>query len=101
MYTITMKDGSQLSGLTINGSMFVSREEVSKDFFTTARLKKVTIAGTDEAGNLKNDVILNAVCDDVQHWPEGYLFNIRPMTDGEATKAGLLELAEVVYGGLM
>lgn len=100
MFTITMKDGSQLTGLTINGSMFVSQKEIKKDFFTPARLKKVTITGTDTEGNEKADVILNAVCDDVQLWPEGYMFNIRQMTAEEATNAGLLELAEVVYGGL-
>ena len=46
-------------------------------------------------------MILKAVNDGVKAWPEGYLFNIREMTKDEAINAGLLELAEVVYGGLM
>lgn len=85
----------------MNGSMFVSQEEISPDFFTAARMAKVTIVETDEEGQEKSSVILKAVNDGVKAWPEGYLFNIREMTKDEAMNAGLLELAEVVYGGLM
>ena len=100
-YTITMKDGTQLRDLSMNGSMFVSQEEISPDLFTPERMKKVTIVETDEDGQEKSSVILKAVNDGVKAWPEGYLFNIREMTKDEAINAGLLELAEVVYGGLM
>lgn len=43
-YTITLSDGTALTGLTLNGGNFVSKKEVSAETFA-GRLRNVVIAG--------------------------------------------------------
>ncbi|MBQ7544943.1 MAG: hypothetical protein IJT02_08370 [Synergistaceae bacterium] len=51
-FTVTLADGTQLSGLGLNGNNFVSKKEVTADTFR-GKLSKVIIEGdaeADEAG---------------------------------------------------
>ena len=51
-FTVTLADGTQLSGLELNGSNFVSKTEVTPETFK-GKLSKVIIEGdaeADEAG---------------------------------------------------
>ena len=52
IFTITLADGTQLSGLELNGNNFVSKTEVTEETFR-GKLSKVIIEGdaeADEAG---------------------------------------------------
>ena len=51
-FTVTLADGTQLGGLALNGSNFVSKKEVTAETFR-GKLSKVVIEGdaeADEAG---------------------------------------------------
>ena len=109
MYTITLGNGAILEGLGMNGAMFVSREEITKDLFTQEALKQVTIVESD-GGTTRETVLHNALCDAVLHWPEGYLFNMRELSGQEKQIRDLqeqnqmltdciLEMSEILYGG--
>ena len=108
-YTITLGNGAVLDDLSMNGSMFVSQEEVTKELFTSEALKRVTITEND-GGTARETVLHNALCDTVLHWPEGWLFNLRELS-GQEKKIHdlqeqnqmltecLLEMSEIIYGG--
>ena len=108
-YTITLGNGTVLDGLTMNGSMFVSQTEITKDLFTPEALKQVTIVESD-GETTRETVLHNALCDTVLHWPEGYLFNLRELGGQEKQIHDLqeqnqmltdciLEMSEILYGG--
>ena len=108
-YTVALADGSTLSGLTVNGSMFVSREEISKSMLTPEALSQVMITETDGEETRKT-VLHNALCDAVLRWPEGWLFNLRELSGQEKQLRDLqeqnqmltdciLEMSEILYGG--
>ena len=50
-YTITLSDGTALTGLTLNGMNFVSKKEVSAETFS-GRLRNVVISGPDDGFGL-------------------------------------------------
>ena len=50
-YTITLSDGTSLSGLKLSGNNFVSKREVNADFFA-GKLRNVEIAGPDDGMGL-------------------------------------------------
>ncbi|MBQ6918712.1 MAG: hypothetical protein IJQ74_00135 [Synergistaceae bacterium] len=47
-FTVTLSDGTQLSGLELNGNNFISRNEISSGTFD-GKLKHVVITGDKEA----------------------------------------------------
>jgi hypothetical protein len=74
--------------------MYVSQEEISKDDLDAEALATVRITETPEDGDPVVTELENAVCDNVLHWPEGYLFNIREKTKEEQTEAEIAALKE-------
>lgn len=97
---IKLSNGKEFKNLTMNGDMYVSKKKVEMQDFSGG-LNHVEITDGDEVTTIDN-----AVCDTVLHWPEGYLFNIREMTQGEKLSAmmddinmALVELAGIVVGG--
>ena len=82
-YTITLANGRQLTSLTMNGSMYVSQSEVTSDDLNADMLKTVTIA--EDGGD--TITLHDAVCDNILHWPEGWLFNLREPTELERSRA--------------
>lgn len=109
MYTITLKNGVVLAGLTMNGSMFVSQDEVIEDVLNPEALESVAIAEIDEDGNKRETVVHDVICDGILHWPEGWLFNLRVPTAEERRISELqarsdmlteciLEMSEIIYG---
>lgn len=107
-YTITLNDGKQLDGLTMNGTMFVSETEIAADDLNTEALERVTITETGDGGSTET-IMQNAICDGILHWPEGWLFNLRELSPQERTIANLqsqldmqteciLEMSEIIYG---
>lgn len=108
MYTIVLGDGTMLENLSMNGTMFVSQEQITKELFTDEALKQVTIIEND-GENTDETILHNAVCDTVLHWPEGYLFNLRELSRQETEIRDLqeqnqmltdciLEMSEIIYG---
>lgn len=86
-YTITMADGTVLDNLLMNGNMYVSQTEITKDDLNLDALSEVVIKETEDDGTEHEDTFENMVCDGVVHWAEGWLFNLRTMTNGETTYA--------------
>ena len=82
-YTITLRSGRQLEELTRNGDMFVSQEALTKADLNGDELSEVTIEEIPEEGESIQVEKENLVCDTVLHWDEGYLFNLREMTEAE------------------
>lgn len=82
-FTITLSNGRQLGDLTMNGSMYVSKTEITADILTADALKTVTITGNDGSTTTLHD----AVCDSILHWPEGWLFNLREPSELERSNA--------------
>ena len=94
-FTITLADGTQLSGLELNGNNFVSKTEVTEDTFR-GKLSNVIIEGdaeADEAGLIGTHENMELVqiayytqavhgCDD------GYYFVLRdiPVSELEVLK---------------
>ena len=108
-YTITLNDGKQLDGLTMNGNMFVSQVAVTADDLNAEALEHVTITETDGAGETHETVMENAICDGILEWPEGWLFNLRvPSAEERRTTEMegqidmltecILEMSEIIYG---
>lgn len=107
-FKITLNDGKQLDGLTMNGTMFVSATEVTVDDLNTKALERVTITETGDGGSTET-VMQNAICDGILEWPEGWLFNLREPTAEEKQITGMegqidmlteciLEMSEIIYG---
>ena len=48
MYTIKFADGTELTGLNLNGNNFVSQNAINSEFFTAERLAHVSIAYTPD-----------------------------------------------------
>lgn len=79
MYTIKLHDGNQIGGLSMNGSMYVSKTEITTDMLSEDALEIVTI---EDAEGSKT-ILHNAICDAILHWDEGWLFNLREPTVDE------------------
>lgn len=86
-YTITLRSGRQLTDLSLNGSMFVSQEEITKDELSPEELSQITIQEIPDSGATVETEKEDQVCDGVAHWPEGYLFNVRDMSEQEKALA--------------
>lgn len=86
-YTITLRSGRQLEDLTLNGSMFVSQEEITKEDLSLDELSEITITETPDSGTAIETSKTDQVCDGVVLWPEGYLFNVRDMSEQEKVLA--------------
>lgn len=102
-YTIHFHDGTSIENLTMNGTMFVSSTEITKSMFGDNAMKAVTIVEP----NGDETVLQDAICDNILHWSEGWLFNIRERTANEKVQkemsdrleeidAALVELAELI-----
>lgn len=107
-YTITMSDGVVLDNLTMNGTMYVSKEEVALSMLNEEALSRVTIVEVNDEGRFET-VMTNLVCDNVLCWPEGWLFNLRQMSDQEIytknlekrleeNEIAMMELASMIGG---
>lgn len=96
-YTIITKSGATFDGLKVNGTMFVSQTEVTKDMFSPSELESVTIVEHAD-GHDFTEVKKEQVCDAVLHWDEGYLFNIRDKMEHEELDE-LKKAMRVLLGG--
>ena len=110
-YTITLSNGVQLANLTTNGTMYVSHDEVTRDILTSEALKTVTISETND-GRVITTTLHDAVCDNILHWPEGWLFNLREPSENDRllrqidalntdltnTQMALVEVYEMIGG---
>ena len=91
MLTITLSNGTQLANITVNGDMYVSRNEVTREILSADALKTVTIIDND-AGQIGAVTLRDAVCDAILHWPEGYLFNLREPSENDKLMAQIESL---------
>ena len=89
-FTVTLADGTQLTGLELNGNNFVSKTEITPETFR-GKLSKVTISGNteaDEAGLIGEHHNMELV--QIAHYtrkihgmPDGYYFVLRDIPAAE------------------
>ena len=103
--SITLKSGKKIEPLTINGSMYVSSTEVTREDLSNEELAKVSIQETLENEEVIETILNDAICDSIQHGTYGWMFNLREKTELEKLRAEnemltecLLEMSEIIYG---
>ena len=82
-FTITLADGTQLTGLELNGNNFITKTAVTKKTFS-GKLGHVVITGNaeaDEAGLIGEHENMQLV--QVQKYGEEYWFILRDLTPQE------------------
>ena len=79
-----MADGTQISGLELNGNNFVSKTELKPEQFK-GKLSTVTITGTgvDEEGASFLGTFKNMQLVQIQHFEDGWYFILRTLTAKE------------------
>ena len=105
-FTVTLADGTQLSGLALNGNNFISNTEVTEETFR-GKLGHVVIAGdaeADEAGLIGTHEHMELV--QVAHYTQathgctdGYYFVLRDIPAAELEK--LQNRADIEYVAMM
>ncbi|MBQ7154437.1 MAG: hypothetical protein IJR85_02640 [Synergistaceae bacterium] len=105
-FTVTLADGTQLSGLALNGNNFVSKTEVTEETFR-GKLGRVVITGdaeADEAGLIGTHEHMELV--QVAHYTQavhgcedGYYFVLRDIPAAELEK--LQNRADIEYVAMM
>ena len=105
-FSITLADGTSISGLELNGNNFVSKQEVTEDTFK-GKLGHVVITGdaeADEAGLIGEHYNMELV--QIKHYTkkvhgvdDGYYFVLRDIPAGELEK--LQDRADIDYLAMM
>lgn len=111
MYTITLKDGTKIENLDMNGTNYVSQTEVDKSIFTSDNLSEMTIfdSETDEETKYEDMIFIQQM-----KWMDGtYYLAFREKTQEEKLAEAIInntdsvtdlqlaiaELYETVIGG--
>lgn len=95
-FTVTLSDGTQLAGLELNGSYFVSKTEITPAMLE-GKLSKVKIEGPDDVDNVglrgeheHMELVQVAHFTQVTHGVEdGYYFILRDIPASEREKRQL------------
>ena len=99
--TVTLADGTQLTGLALNGNNFISKTEISKDTFN-GKLSRVTItgdAGKDEAGLIGEHTNMELVRCEHDAGLGGWAIVLRNISEAELAMAKLK--SDVAYTAMM
>jgi hypothetical protein len=111
MYTITLKDGTKIENLDMNGTNYVSQTEVDKSIFTSDNLSEMTIfdSETNEETKYEDMIFVQQM-----KWMDGtYYLAFREKTQEEKLAEAIInntdsvtdlqlaiaELYETVIGG--
>ena len=111
MYTITLKDGTKIENLDMNGTNYVSQTEIDKSIFTSDNLSEMTIfdSETNEETKYEDMIFIQQM-----KWMDGtYYLAFREKTQEEKLAEAIInntdsvtdlqlaiaELYETVIGG--
>lgn len=98
-YTITLATGKKITGLTMNGTNYVSKKEIDESIFTNEAMAEVVVCdGTTE------EVHKNWVFVQQMKWEDGTYYLAFAEQDENAAKfleieEAMAELAELIVGG--
>ena len=92
MYKITLKDGTVIDNLTMNGNNYVSPTEVDTSIFTRKNLSSVVVNDGE-----KDETLTNLLFVQETHMNDGYYFILRPMTDTEISITDIQEALADIY----
>lgn len=92
MYKITLKDGTVIDNLTMNGNNYVSPTEVDTSLFTRKNLSSVVVNDGE-----KDETLTNLLFVQETHMKDGYYFILRPMTDTEISITDIQEALSDIY----
>jgi hypothetical protein len=92
MYKITLKDGTVIDNLTMNGNNYVSPTEVDTSIFTRKNLSSVVVNDGE-----KDETLTNLLFVQETHMKDGYYFILRQMTDSEIAITDIQEALADIY----
>lgn len=92
-YTITLSDGTQISGLHLNGNNFVSRDPIERSVFD-GKLSRMTVSSKDGSQDFK-DMRL----EQIMEYEGKYLILILPIPESEIEKAKIY--SDIEYLSMM
>ena len=92
MYKITLKDGTVIDNLTMNGNNYVSPTEIDSSIFTRKNLSSIVVNDGE-----KDETLTNLLFVQETHMKDGYYFILRQMTDSEIAITDIQEALADIY----
>lgn len=89
-YMLTLSDGTQVLGLTLNGNNFVSKEPIDKSFFD-GKLSKMTVTSKDGSQEFED-----MRCEQVMEFEGQWLILILPIPESEKKEMKLMSDIEYI-----
>lgn len=97
-YSITLSDGTRISGLGLNGDNFISTDEVKPgDFAGKLSHVKIESDSEDYSGLVGEHGAMELV--QVMHYEDGYYFILRDVSSEELERVGMR--ADLEYVAMM
>lgn len=97
-YTITLSDGRKLTGLTLNGDNYVSKEKVDETIFKN-NLATMMVSDGETETTYKNVELVQQM-----KFPDGWYLCFRELTEAELAltdiQEALAEVYELIVGGM-
>lgn len=105
MYTIRLADGLELTGLRMNGTNYVSKDQVDENIFVN-NLTTMTVSDGDTETVYHDVELIQQV-----HYEDGWYLSFRELSDAEKTaiatedsitdvQLALAEIYEMMLGGM-
>lgn len=93
IYTVTLADGTELSGLRLNGNNFISESEISANVFT-GNCSPVVISNGETEETHENMALIHVTKMGDDHW-----FALRDLSDAELAQMKMQ--ADIEYVAMM
>lgn len=78
MYTITLRDGTKIENLELNGNNYVSPMQINESLFTTENLSRVIVNDGETETVYENMKFIQQV-----KYADGYYFILAEMTEND------------------
>lgn len=91
MYTITLKNGTTLKDLDLNGNNYVSKSKVDETIFTSDNLSKVTVNNGERDTIYENMKFVQQI-----KYDDGYYFILAEMTDEDKLLKAMQENSQSI-----
>ena len=91
MYTITLKDGTTLKDLDLNGNNYVSKSKVDETIFTSDNLSYVIINDGERDTTYENMKFIQQI-----KYNDGYYFILTEMTDEDKILKAMQENSQSI-----
>ena len=91
MYTITLKNGTTLKDLDLNGNNYVSKSKVDETIFTSDNLSKVTVNDGERDTIYENMKFIQQI-----KYDDGYYFILAEMSDEDKLLKAMQENSQSI-----